>query len=96
MNPTSVGNLKDPSTWPKPKESMKAETVETKAEEKGDNPYGDYDESITNTELVDTSQNEMIHQPFLMDSEKLVRDVLLEAGMNIKSFVRYEVGQNSE
>jgi translation elongation factor EF-Ts len=35
----------------------------------------------------------MIHQPFLMDSEVLVRDVLIETGIRIQDFVRFEIGQ---
>ena len=42
---------------------------------------------------VKTSETEIIHQPFLFDTDRLVRDVLLETGLEIKGFVRYEVGQ---
>jgi translation elongation factor EF-Ts len=59
------------------------------------NPYGDFDNTVSDDSLIDNSEEEMIHQPFLMDSDRLVRDVLLESGMRIKSFVRYEVGQVS-
>ena len=96
MNPESVGNLTDPSTWPVEKSPLPTSTFEVKSpqEDDPDNPYGDYDNTIQGDVLIDTSQTEMIHQPFLMNSDKLVREVLLETGMNIQCFVRYEVGQN--
>ena len=36
----------------------------------------------------------VIHQSFLMDSEVLVRDILIETGLRIGKFVRFEVGQS--
>lgn len=91
MNPTKIGNLHDPSTWPKKKEKEVEKEEPKKQMDNADNPYGDFDETVT--DIVDHSVQEMIHQPFLLDSDRLVRDVLLEAGLSIKSFVRYEVGQ---
>ena len=91
MNPESVGNLYDLNTWPRSKVA-KTET-EVKQVDNVDNPYGDYDNSVSD-DVLDPAQKEMIHQQFLMDTDKFVREILLEAGMNIKSFVRYEVGQN--
>ena len=95
MNPESVGNLIEPSTWPVEKPPLlPASEIKSQQEDDPDNPYGDYDNTIQGDVLIDTSQTEMIHQPFLMNSDKLVREVLLETGMNIQGFVRYEVGQN--
>lgn len=92
MNPESVGNLYDLNTWPRSKEAKSTET-NVKQVDNVDNPYGDYDNSVSD-DVLDPAQKEMIHQQFLMDTDKFVREILLEAGMNIKSFVRYEVGQN--
>ena len=55
-------------------------------------PYSDYDTTFSEDEFK-TSETEMIHQPFLFDSDRLVRDILIETGLNIKDFIRYEVGQ---
>ena len=44
---------------------------------------------------VSVTEDAMIHQPFLMDSEVLVRDVMTETGLRILDFVRFEVGQST-
>ena len=88
----------DPSTWPKKKEAPKIQEPAPSDGEKKDeeyNPYGDFDNTVTDDNLVDMSEEEMIHQPFLLDPQVLVRDVLLETGITVKDFVRFEVGQNT-
>ena len=98
MNPESVGNLQNPQTWPKSKEKSSEEPIITESSTtvKGDeNPYGDYDTTVSEDEFK-TSETEMIHQPFLFDSDRLVRDVLFETGLDVKGFVRYEVGQQGK
>lgn len=81
MNPTSVGDLSNPDSWP----AMSDDDVpkENKNEEE-----------TSEADFMGTSETEMIHQPFLLDTDRLVRDVLLEANLDIKYFARYEVGQN--
>lgn len=91
MNPESVGNLHNPQSWPKQK-SLKEPNSSAEKGEDLMNPYGDYDTTVSEDEFK-TSETEMIHQPFLFDSDRLVRDVLLETGLDIKGFIRYEVGQ---
>ena len=97
MNPESVGNLHNPQTWPKSKEKSSEEPIITESSTvKGEeNPYGDYDTTVSEDEFK-TSETEMIHQPFLFDSDRLVRDVLFETGLDVKGFVRYEVGQQGK
>lgn len=96
MNPKSVGNFDDKSTWPtavKP-EAPKA-TVRDPSQPR---PEGESEEDDISSMEVDTSvlntEDVFIHQSFLMDSEVLVRDVLQETGLRIESFVRFEVGQS--
>ena len=79
MNPTSVGDLDNPDSWP----SLKNETSRDAD-----------DESVSEEDFIGTTETAMIHQPFLLDTDRFVRDILLEVGLNIKGFVRYEVGQN--
>jgi len=89
MNPESIGDLHNPETWPKKKEP-EPET-EAKVKPEGDED-DDYDTGAENAVQMN-SETQMIHQPFLFDSERLVRDILLETGIEIKGFVRFEVGQ---
>lgn len=89
MSPESIGDLSNTSSWPK---SKKEEPKEAKKEGDEHNPYGDF-ESETSSDDFATAEKEMIHQPFIFDSDRLVRDVLLETGLDIKAFIRYEVGQ---
>ena len=77
MNPTSVGDLDNPDSWPSLKNDEAKETDE-----------------VSEEAFIGTTETAMIHQPFLLDTDRLVRDILLEVGLNIKGFVRYEVGQN--
>ena len=98
MNPESVGNLQNPQTWPKSKEkSSEQEPIITESStvKSEENPDGDDDTTASEDEFT-TSETEMIHQPFLFDSDRLVRDVLFETGLDIKGFVRYEVGQQGK
>ena len=98
MNPESVGNLQDPQTWPKSKEkSLDQEPIITESStvKSEENPDGDDDTTASEDEFK-TSETEMIHQPFLFDSDRLVRDVLFETGLDVKGFVRYEVGQQGK
>jgi translation elongation factor EF-Ts len=44
---------------------------------------------------MNITEDAMIHQPFLMDSEVLVRDVLTETGLRVLDFVRLEIGQST-
>ena len=41
------------------------------------------------------SENSLLHQTFLMDEERKVKEVVEEAGINILEFVRTEVGRGS-
>ena len=98
MNPESVGNLQNPQTWPKSKEkSSEQEPIITESStvKSEENPDGDDDTTASEDEFT-TSETEMIHQPFLFDSDRLVRDVLFETGLDVKGFVRYEVGQQGK
>ena len=98
MNPESVGNLHNPQTWPKSKEkSSEQEPIITESStvKSEENPDCDYVATPSEDEFK-TSETEMIHQPFLFDSDRLVRDVLFETGLDVNGFVRYEVGQQGK
>lgn len=79
MNPTSVGDLNNPKSWPAMKE---------------DESVKDEEAQVSEADFMGSTHTEMIHQPFLLDTDRLVRDILIEVGLNVKAFVRYEVGQN--
>ena len=98
MNPESVGNLQNPQTWPKSKEkSSEQEPIITESSTVKSEENLDCDYVTTPSEdEFKTSETEMIHQPFLFDSDRLVRDVLFETGLDVKGFVRYEVGQQGK
>ena len=91
MNPTSVGNLDDPSTWPVRNKDIN--DVEYKSE-KGEGVKEDEDwEHVGEAKGEESSRKELIHQAFLLDSDIVVRDLLLQSGMKIKSFIRFELGE---
>lgn len=89
MNPTSIGDL---STFTQSKSN---ETDEGESENKA--PKGADAEVDSEVERLDEKKEdaaELIHQDFLLNSESKVGDVLLQTGIDIKGFVRYEVGQD--
>ena len=97
MNPHSVGNLEDTSTWPtSSKEKASAEQQnETHKEPKGEGEKDDEDWEHLGEAKRDSSatSHELIHQTFLLNNESLVRDILLQAGLKVKHFVRFELGE---
>ena len=91
MNPSSVGNLDDPSTWPIRNKDIG--DVDYKSE-KGEGVKEDEDwEHVGEAKGEESSGKELIHQAFLLDSDIVVRDLLLQTGMKIKSFIRFELGE---
>lgn len=91
MNPESIGDLNDRSNWPEKTGSpIEPEKVIDQDEHDNDDPPPPSGSDLS------TSSKEMIHQPFLFDTDSLVRDVLIDAGLDIKGFVRFEVGQDVE
>ena len=53
-----------------------------------DEDWSQYDDQALRVET-----NELVHQPFLANTSVQVKDVLLEAGLELKHFARYEVGE---
>ena len=92
MNPSSIGNIDDSSTWPK--NNKQATVNENLTSEKGEGVKQDeHWEHLGEAKHENSSSNELIHQSFLLDNDLIVRDLLLQTGMRIKSFVRFELGE---
>jgi len=98
MNPTSVGDV----TVNKAEELQQAaadasENKEKIEEPKGEGVQADEDWSqYQDQSLIVNNSTELVHQPFLTNSSVAVREVILEAGLDIKNFSRFEVGQTEE
>ena len=93
MNPSSVGNIDDESTWPKVKENN-VPNEPSVVSDKGEGVKDDENwEHLGEGKNEDTSSDELIHQKFLLNSDIFVRDLLLQTGLNIKYFVRFELGE---
>ena len=91
MNPTSVGNLDDPSPWPVRNKDIKDDEYKS---EKAEGVKEDEDwEHVGEAKGEELSRKELIHQAFLLDSDMVVRDLLLQSGMKVKSFIRFELGE---
>jgi len=91
MCPETVGDLSNKDSWPVPGGGDKKAKEVTSQEEVNDG--WEEEETVEVRDNLSTSAIEIIHQPFLFDPERLVRDILLENGVDIKGFVRFEVGQ---
>ena len=91
MNPQSIGNMDEEKKVEVPKENL------AKVEEpKGEGEQPDEDWSHIEQEFNANKSNELVHQSFLTNSEMTVREVLLESGLRITNFDRYEVGKSEE
>jgi len=92
MNPSSLGNIHDTSSWPR----SKKENIPVHEPEKSELDEGvKEDENWTHLgedKSDSDSSNELIHQPFLLNTEILVRDLLLQTGIEVKTFLRFELG----
>ena len=89
MNPTSVGDVNEV----KREAPVKEEKTEVVEEPKGEGVQADEDWSLYESDALVNNSTELVHQPFLTNSTVAVKDVLVEAGVGIKNFVRFEVGQ---
>ena len=48
------------------------------------------------TERVEVASDSLVNQDFLMDPDKTVGEVLIESGIEVKDFVRFEIGKGIE
>jgi len=96
MNPLSVGNINDTSSWPRSKkENIPASEHEKSELDEGvkeDENWAHLGEDKSDSD----SSNELIHQPFLLNTEILVRDLLLQTGIEVKTFLRFELGGQNQ
>lgn len=87
MNPAKIGDPNvEPVLEPK-KEKLKID------EPRGEGEMPDEDMSQYEDQALRVETNELVHQPFLANTSVPVKDVLLEAGLELKHFARYEVGE---
>jgi len=88
MNPASVG---DPNKEP---EIVAKEAKKTIVEEpRGEGEMADEDWSQYEDSQLSVNTSELVHQPFLANTALAVKDVLMEAGLEVKDFARFEVGE---
>jgi len=88
MNPTTVG---DPAQEPVRVEKRERLKVD---EPRGEGEMPDEDWSQHEDEaLINVNTTELVHQPFLANTSLQVKDVLMEAGLEVKRFARFEVGE---
>ena len=93
MNPTSVGNANEeikPEVVNEVKEEDEATAATREEGVMADEDWGKMDEA---SHQQHNASSELVHQQLLTNPEVAVKDVLLEAGMEIKCFDRFEVGQ---
>ena len=95
MNPSSIGDIDNTSTWPNSKKNNPIN--ESEKSELGEGVKEDENwEHLGEDKSGDASCNEMIHQPFLLNPDILVRDLLLQTGIEVKTFLRFELGEQEK
>jgi len=94
MNPSSVGDLNDTSRWPDSKTDNIAPNEPEKSE-LGEGVKEDENwEHIGENKPDFDSSSELIHQPFLLNTDIIIRDLLVQTGVEVKTFIRFELGQD--
>ena len=94
MNPSSVGDLNDTSRWPDSK-TDKIAPNEPEKSELGEGVKEDENwEHIGENKSDFDSSSELIHQPFLLNTDIIIRDLLVQTGVEVKTFIRFELGQD--
>ena len=59
----------------------------------GEGEMADEDWSQYEDSQLSVNTSELVHQPFLANTALVVKDVLMEAGLEVKDFARFEVGE---
>ena len=59
----------------------------------GEGEMADEDWSQYEDSQLSVNTSELVHQPFLANTALAVKDVLMEAGLEVKDFARFEVGE---
>ena len=59
----------------------------------GEGEMADEDWSQYEDSQLSVNTSELVHQPFLANTALAVKDVLMEAGLEVKEFARFEVGE---
>ena len=95
MNPSLVGNLDDPTTWPTSKQDKIVMDIKNDSDKEEGIKDDENWEHLGEAKDEDRLSKELIHQSFLLNSEVLVRDLLLQTGLKVKSFVRFELGEQN-
>ena len=91
MNPTSVGNMEDLPPLRTAEEREAAANAKEEQMVQAATAEG-LEIQATKKKLV-IDPDTLIHQDFLSDQERTVGEVLQETGIEIKDFLRYELGQ---
>jgi len=92
MNPLSMGDVTESKESPEV-----AAEVKKVDEPQGEGVQADEDWSkYQDDTLSGNTSTELVHQPFLTNSAVSVKEVILEAGLDVKNFARFEVGQQTD
>ncbi|CAG0885705.1 unnamed protein product [Darwinula stevensoni] len=94
MNPTQIGSLEEfrESGAPQKQDEVKESEETHKDGESGGKEESEHDEELQ-TSSIDDSEERLVFQKYLLDDTIQVGNVLLDNGLDVVNFMRFECGE---
>ena len=82
------------SVSPRSEEQIESEATERQRQQIADLEEEEEEEkALQNKKNVEVASDALVNQDFLLDQDKTVGEVLIENGIEVKDFVRFEIGK---
>ena len=83
------------SVSPRSEEQIESEATERQRQQTADLEEEEEEEekALQNKKNVEVVSDALVNQDFLLDQDKTVGEVLIENGIEVKDFVRFEIGK---
>ena len=84
------------SVSPRSEEQIESEATERQRQQTADLEEEEEEEeekALQNKKYVEVVSDALVNQDFLLDQDKTVGEVLIENGIEVKDFVRFEIGK---
>ena len=81
------------SIKPRSEEQIESEATERQRQQTEDLEVDEEGNALHHKKSVEVVSDSLVNQDFLLDQDKTVGEVLIENGMEVKDFVRFEIGK---
>lgn len=84
------------SVSPRSEEQIESEATERQRQHTADLEEDEEEVALHKKKNVEVLSDTLVNQDFLMDQDKTVGEVLIENGIEVRDFVRFEIGKGIE